>query len=88
MTTEVGEDVIVQKQTMLPSVFECIACGLKISGLSKLSACGRGDAFTATSRASPAEFFGLHTAQELEAASGKSLEPEWEDDFNEHFTEY
>ena len=38
-----------QRQTMLPSSFECLACKLKISGISKLSACGLGDAFTATS---------------------------------------
>jgi len=88
VTTQVGEDVIVQKQTMQPSAFQCIACGLKIFGFSKLSACGLGDAFTATSRSSPAEFFGLHTDEELEEASEKSLEPEGEEDFNENFDEH
>ncbi len=66
VTTEVREDVIVQRQTKLPSSFECVACHLEISGLSKLSACGLGDAFTATSRISAADFFGLHTEEELE----------------------
>jgi hypothetical protein len=83
VNTEVGEDVVVQRQTMLPSSFECIACGLKISGLSKLAACGLGDAFTATSTSSAAEFFGLHTDEELEEARASSPEPEWEEDFNE-----
>ena len=44
---------------MLPTTFECIACGLHISGISKLSACGLGDAFMAKSTYSAAEFFGL-----------------------------
>lgn len=69
---------------MLPSSFECVACGLKISDLSKLSACGPGDAFTATSTSSPAEFFGLHTEDELDEARAVSYEPEWEPDFNEY----
>ncbi len=83
VTTDVEEDVVVQKQSMLPSSFECVACGLKISGLSKLSACGLGDAFTSTSTSSVAEFFNLHTDEELERARAGSLEPEWEEDFNE-----
>jgi len=84
VTTEINEDEyeIVQRQTMLPSSFECIACGLKISGLSKLSACGLGDTFTATSVLSPAEYFGLHTDEELEEAE-RSAEPQFEEDFNE-----
>jgi hypothetical protein len=81
VTTDVGTDTVVQKQTMLPSSFECVACGLKVSGLSKLSACGLGDAFTATFKYSVAEFFGLHTDQELEEA--RSEWPDWEPDFNE-----
>ena len=44
VTTEIGGDEVVQRQTMLPSSFECIACGLRISGLSKLSTSGLGNA--------------------------------------------
>jgi hypothetical protein len=87
VTTEVGLDEVVQRQTMLPSSFECVACGLKISGLSRLSASGLGDAFTSTSTTSPADFFGLHTEDELEQARAESGEPQWEEDFNEYFTE-
>jgi hypothetical protein len=83
VTTEVSEDVIVQRQTMLPSSFQCVACDLKISGLSKLSACGLGDAFTGTSTVSAADFFGLHTDEELEEARAGSLGLE-EEDFNEY----
>jgi hypothetical protein len=83
VSTEIGQDIVVQKQTMLPSAFECVACGLKIAGLSKLSACGLGDAFIATSTISPAEFFGLYTERDLEEARASAGEPEWEEDFNE-----
>jgi hypothetical protein len=84
VTTEIGQDRIVQRQTMLPSSFECVACNLRISGLSKLSVCGLGDAFTATSTSSAADFFGLHTEDELEEARASGLEPEFEEDFNEY----
>jgi hypothetical protein len=83
VTPDVNEDEVIQKQTMLPSSFECIACSLRISGISKLSACGLGDAFTATSKFSVAEFFGLHTDEELAEAKAAG-QPEWEDDFNEY----
>jgi hypothetical protein len=67
---------------MLPSSFECIACGLKILGLSKLSACGLGDAFSARSTYSAAEFFGLYTEEEIEEAR-KEPPDHYEEDFNE-----
>jgi hypothetical protein len=85
VSTEIDDDGdIIQRQTMLPSSFECIACGLKIAGLSKLSACGLGDTFTATTRSSAAEFFNLHTDEELEEAR-KLAEPDFdfEPDLNE-----
>lgn len=41
-------DVITEKQDFLPAKFECVACGLKISGFSQLNAGGLGDTFTAT----------------------------------------
>jgi predicted RNA-binding Zn-ribbon protein involved in translation (DUF1610 family) len=80
VTTKVEDDMIVQKQTMLPSSFECVACGLKISGLSKLSACDLGDAFTSTTTFSAAAFFDLYTEEELEEARAEAIVDE---DFNE-----
>lgn len=41
-------DEITEKQEFIPTRFECVACGLKISGLAHLSACGLADAYTAT----------------------------------------
>lgn len=51
------DDQIVERQDFLPSQFECIACGLKVSGLSRLSAIGLGDRFTHTAYYDPAEIY-------------------------------
>ena len=85
VSTKIHEDMIVQKQKMLPSSFKCVACTLRISGLSKLSACGLGDTFTETSSYWATDFFGLHTKEELEMAVLEAAsEPDWEEpDFNE-----
>lgn len=79
-TTVVGDEVV-QKQSQLPSSFECIACGLRITGFSKLSACGLGNAFTRTSTYTVAEYFNLYTEDDLEEARYQT--PEYEEDFNE-----
>lgn len=51
------DGMIVLRQPMLPSHFECKACGLKIAGYSKLNACDLGGTFTATSYADPVDYF-------------------------------
>ena len=81
VTTDVNGDDVVQRQSMLPSMFECIACELRIVGFSKLSACGLGNSFKVTSTYSAAEFFDLYTEDDLEEARGEL--PTYEDDFNE-----
>jgi len=50
-------DEITEVQQKLPSRFECIACGLKISGLPQLAACGLGDAYKTTSIYDAAEYY-------------------------------
>jgi hypothetical protein len=84
VSTEIDDDGdIIQRQTMLPSSFECIACGLKVVGLSKLSACGLGETFTSTSIFSAAEFFDLYTDEDLQEARRSVEEPQFEEDNNE-----
>lgn len=85
VSTEIDEKEgeIIQRQTMLPTSFECIACGLRISGLSKLAACGLGDAFTGKSVYTAAEFFELYTEDELAQARAEAT-PQYEEDFNEY----
>ena len=78
--TEVIGETVVQRQSQIPSSFECIACGLRITGLSRLSACGLGNAFSEKSTYTAAEFFNLYTEDELEEARN---EMSYEPDFNE-----
>lgn len=51
-----GDD-IVERQDYLPSHFECVACGLKISGLSRLTAAGLSDRYTKTKIYNAAEYY-------------------------------
>ncbi|MYC60871.1 MAG: hypothetical protein F4X09_11870 [Gammaproteobacteria bacterium] len=83
VTTEVDEYEVIQRQTMLPTSFECVACGLRISGLSKLSACGLGDVFRGKTIYTAAEFFGLYTEEELDEAREEGYQQQYEQDFNE-----
>lgn len=68
---EVDEDGVTEKQSMLPSSFECMACGLKISGYSKLIACGLGDVFVATSHYDPVDFFNINIEEEFQNMMGE-----------------
>ena len=53
----IEEDEITETFEYLPSRFECVACGLRISGLSRLSAAGLGDTYNATFAYSGNEYF-------------------------------
>ena len=81
VTTNIKDGDVVKRQTMVPSIFACLACGLRVSGLSKLSACGLGNAFTWTSTYSAAEFFELYTEEDLEHALNEIMNSE--DYYNE-----
>lgn len=54
---EIEEDLIVETQQYLPAKFECVACHLKIAGLSQLSACGFGTPYKSTSTYDAAEYY-------------------------------
>lgn len=56
---EIQDNEIIEKQTIKPSNFECVACGLKIMGYSKLRACKLGDTYLETSFYEPAEYFDI-----------------------------
>jgi hypothetical protein len=58
-SSKIEDNLIVEKQDMLPSSFECIACGLKISGYSKLNVCGLGNTFIETIHYEPTEYFNI-----------------------------
>jgi len=50
-------DEITETQEHLPSQFECVACGLKISGLSQLTVAGLGDRYKKTQVYDAAEYY-------------------------------
>lgn len=70
----IDEDTITERQDYLPSYFECVACGLKINGYSKLNACRLGDTFTATNTYDAFEYYEPEDYDEYHG---------WEPDFNE-----
>lgn len=53
----INGDLIVEIQQYLPSKFECVACQLKIAGLSQLAACGLGNTYKATFTYDLAEYY-------------------------------
>lgn len=60
-----GND-ITETQQFLPARFECVACGLKISGYPQLSACGLGDTYKATIVYDAAQYYGAEDTSEYE----------------------
>ena len=56
-TRTIDGDDITEVQQYLPVRFECVACGLKISGLPQLSAAGLGDAYKATFTFDAADYY-------------------------------
>lgn len=51
------DGMVVETQAMGPSRFQCVACGLKINGLSQLSAAGLGSPFKTTATYDAADYF-------------------------------
>lgn len=56
-SVKLDDDLIVETQEYLPNRFECIACGLKIGGLSRLVIAGIGDRYKKTQSYDPADFY-------------------------------
>lgn len=72
---ELKNDMVMERQPMLPSLFECTACGLKISGYSKLIACGLGDTYTSTSSYDATEYFNIDPDNEWQGMEEDNNEP-------------
>ncbi|MFD1199152.1 hypothetical protein ACFQ3K_12635 [Brucella gallinifaecis] len=56
-TQKLDDDEIIETQEYLPTHFECVACGLKIAGLSKLAAVGLSDRYKKTQTYDAAEYY-------------------------------
>jgi len=72
-TKRLQGDLIVESQDHLPTHFQCVACGLKVLGLSRLNVIGLGDRFTNTYSYDAAEYF-----------APEDNMPEYDDDNNEY----
>lgn len=68
------DNVIEESLEMLPTHYECVACELKIKGLSRLSAVGLGDRYKKSYTFDPAEFYAPDDEY-----------PGYEEDYNEPF---
>ncbi len=56
-TKKLEDDIITERQEYLPTHFECVACGLKINGLSRLAVVGLADRYVNTQEYDAAEFY-------------------------------
>ena len=56
-TQNLIDDEIVESQEYLPTHFECVACGLKIAGLSRLAVAGLSDRYKKTQTYAAAEYY-------------------------------
>lgn len=74
-TQDLDDDLIVERQPILPSLFECTACGLKISGYSKLNACGLDDTYATVSHYEASEYFGVDSESEWYGMEDENNEP-------------
>ena len=65
--TEIDTDTndIIVRKTMLPASFECIACGLKITGYSRLVTCNLGSHFTKKTVLESSRYFGRYSEDEI-----------------------
>lgn len=60
----IAGDVITEKQEYLPSKFECVACGMKIAGLSQLAAAGLADSYVNTQSFEASEYYSSDESDE------------------------
>lgn len=68
------KDEIIERQEHLPNLFECVACGLKITGLSRLAVVDLADRYIKTETYDAADFYALERDEYLG----------YEDDNNEY----
>lgn len=74
---DVDDDGISERQLMKPESFQCLACGLKITGYSKLLAAGLGDTYISTTHYDALEYFEVDIEEHVRGMM--------EDDNNEPF---
>jgi hypothetical protein len=58
--------IITEKRGHLPNKFECVACGMKIAGLSQLTAAGLGDVYVQTQSYDASQYYAPEEGDEVE----------------------
>jgi hypothetical protein len=61
-----GDDSIIVRQAVMPALFECDSCGLRLSGYAELEAAGLGGQHTRKTSYTPEEFYSLDSSSESE----------------------
>jgi hypothetical protein len=56
---EIGDDAIITREVILPTLFICSACGLRVQGHNRLHAAGLSSTFTKTAVHDPIEYYGI-----------------------------
>ncbi|GAB3838208.1 hypothetical protein [Hymenobacter jeollabukensis] len=71
---EHADDEIIVRQAVIPTKFQCIACGLKLNGYGPLSIAGIGEHFTHRTNFTPGEYYDLISLDDTEAFSKRAEE--------------
>lgn len=71
---EHGDYEIIVKQTVIPTKFCCLDCGLKLTGYGQLSTAGAGDHYTHRTNYTPEEYYYLISLDDTEAFDRRAEE--------------
>lgn len=71
-----GDDEIIVKQSVAPTSFSCLACGLKLSGFSELTEAGLSGHYTRTTMFTPEDYYGLVNLEQWLSEQGSEYDNE------------
>lgn len=71
--TFINESIVEEKTEIIPNIFSCVACRLKLSGNNNLNIAGIGEHFYSTRYLSPAEYYDLYDEDSLQEAVRDAL---------------
>lgn len=71
---EHGDYEIIVRQSVIPTKFNCVACGLKLNGYGQLSTAGVGDHFTHRTNYTPEEYYDLISLDDTDAFDRRAEE--------------
>lgn len=78
----IGDGEITTKQSILPTEFNCIACGLKLRGYNSLNVANLANHYTRRITYTPEEYFDMINPEDYDAISSKYKEFQYYDEYN------